>query len=99
MRMTHWFGALVMTTVVGCGAHYDGGGRREEVPTEPSSSGGSPNIGLGGGASTNGGTDTGGTDTGGTDTGGTDTGGTDMGGTDMGGTGGALFTAGTGGSL
>lgn len=88
MQLMRNLGALVvLASVVGCGDHYEGGGRREEVPTDTTSTSGGPNIGLGGGTSTSGGTATGGTDTSGTDTGGSS------------GAGGVLFAAGTGGSL
>lgn len=78
---------LVLTTVAGCGDHYEGGGRREEIPVGNSSGG--PSLGLGGGTSSNGGTDTGGI-------GGAGTSGT--GGTDVGATAGASFIAGAGGT-
>lgn len=86
MQLMRELGALVVVlTVVGCGDHYEGGGRREEVPTDSDSTSGGPNVGLGGGTSTSGGTDAGGS--------------SEVGGSDVGGTGGNPFTAGTGGSL
>lgn len=55
MRVVSFFGALVLASgVVACGDHYEGGGRRNEVPTDSSSSGG-PALGTGDGTSTHGG--------------------------------------------
>jgi hypothetical protein len=87
MQLIRWFGVTTcIAAVIGCGDHYEGGGRREEVPIDTNSSSGGPNIGLGGGMSSSGG--------GGTTAGGA--GGTDAAGSA--GTPGFPFTAGSGGS-
>jgi hypothetical protein len=44
---------LTMLSLVACGEHYEGGGRRDKVPTEETSEG--PGTGLGNGMSTQGG--------------------------------------------
>lgn len=54
MRVTRFFWALTtLASSVSCGDHYEGGGRRHEIPTESSS--GRPNVAPGDGSSTQGG--------------------------------------------
>jgi hypothetical protein len=53
MRLTRAVRVLALLGFTACGEHYEGGGRRDEVPTEESSQG--PNIGSGDGTSTQGG--------------------------------------------
>lgn len=55
MRVIPLIGALALLASLGaCGDHYEGGGRRNQVPTDSSTSGG-PALGTGDGMSSHGG--------------------------------------------
>jgi hypothetical protein len=55
MRVTSKLGVVLLAlSAIGCGDDYEGGGRRDKVPSEETSQG--PGVGLGDGMSTQGGT-------------------------------------------
>lgn len=89
MQLKTWLAVGAgLTALTACGDHYEGGGRRSEVPTDASSSsGGGPKVGLGDGMNTKAGSSY-------ADEGGAD--GADVAGS--GGFAGALFAGGTGGT-